>query len=66
MKKRKIELKALKKQNNILFSMAKRLVSCPEIKKINKILVKASKKYRSSSRELYTSDSYYFLSNYSE
>ena len=47
-KKWKNELKALKKKNNMLFDMSKKLVSRCELKTIKNIPAKEPKKYGSS------------------
>ena len=44
-------LKSLKKQNDMIYSIANKSGSCREIKKINKIRLKASKKYSDSSSD---------------
>ena len=45
----KKELKALKKQNTIIYSIAKKSGAHREIKNINKIMSKATKKHRGDS-----------------
>ena len=54
----KKELKYLKKQNKILYSIANNSVSRCEIKKIKKIKVKASKKRRYDSSDYSRDESY--------
>ena len=65
-KKWKRYLEALKKKNNIIFSMAKLLGSHLELKKINKIHAKESKKYDYSISDSYRIDSYSSISSDSE
>ena len=54
--KRKKYLKALKKKNKMLYSTAKKSVSCREIKDIKKIWEKSSKEGRNSSRNSSSGD----------
>ena len=49
-------MKSLKKQNNMLFRMAKLLGLRRELNNIKKIRARASNKYESSSRDIYSSD----------
>ena len=54
-------MKAIKKQNKMLFSMSNHSGSRRELKKINNIRANASKKYGSSIRNSFSSDSNYSL-----
>ena len=65
-KKLKREMEALKKQNKIIFSMAKRSGSHRELKKIKKMHAKESKKHDYSISNIYRSDSYSSISSDSE
>ena len=56
-KKWKKELKSLKKQNNMLYSIAKKLGSRREIQKIKKMRKEASKETYSSSEDWYSCSS---------
>ena len=53
----KKELKSLKKQNNMLYSIAKKLGSRREIQEINKIRKESSKETYSSSEDWYSASS---------
>ena len=55
-KKWRREMKTLKKQKNMLFTMADKSVSCHEIKKINKMNFKVSKKLSYSGSNISNSD----------